>query len=315
MCLIKKMKNTTEHPEWTKEHSLTSPDDRDKTLRWRPEQGSDDLTNIEVQNGMDELNNKSFVEKFPRVDRVYADPAVSLQHIGLLSFTPAKGASPNKNGVYGFAKLRGNYSTHIEADQRAEYLIRNADSYHQIYHTYVGRPFPITFSSQYSAETAEIDIRKETTGAISASIRNMKESEQKEIKDIKDRQEKLLTESTKAKEDDGSGEPPEQDPYEDYITQNVKKAQLSWLFAEHLTKLQEVRDIILSTREKIKEMDDEHPEFRDQYFDKYMEARRSSGIDDTESDTSTNFMRFMVTDIQLPTIDTDEILPKPPALD
>ena len=31
-----------------------------------------------------------------------------MQRIGLLSFVPAKGATPNSKGIYGFAKMRGN---------------------------------------------------------------------------------------------------------------------------------------------------------------------------------------------------------------
>ena len=141
------------HPEWEKESSLTTPDDRVRENNWRPEQGAPQLSENEVTSAMEELNNVSFTTKFQRVDRTYADPPPPLQTIGLLSFVPAKGAQPNANGVYGFAKLRGNYSTQQEADQRAEFLIRNVDSYHQIYHTYVGRPFPMTASSKYSAET------------------------------------------------------------------------------------------------------------------------------------------------------------------
>ena len=54
---------------------------------------------------MPELNNTAYTEKFPRVDRTYADPPPLMQTIGLL-FTPAKGATPNENGVFGFIKLR-----------------------------------------------------------------------------------------------------------------------------------------------------------------------------------------------------------------
>jgi hypothetical protein len=137
-----------EHPEWEKEHSLTAPADRDREKKWRPEQGAPPLTEDEVEAAISTLDNTSFTVKFSRVDRTYADPPISLQTIGLLSFTPAKGATPNDNGVFGFAKLRGNYASELEAKQRAEAIIRNVDSYHQIYHTYVGRPFPVTASSK-----------------------------------------------------------------------------------------------------------------------------------------------------------------------
>jgi hypothetical protein len=299
-----------QHPEWEKENSLTTPQDRDRENRWRPEQGAAALTESEVKDAIESLNNTTFVCKFPRVDRTYADPPVPMQNIGLVSFTPAKGATPNENGVFGFAKLRGNYATSIEADQRAEFLIRNADSYHQIYHTYVGRPFPITFSSDYSAETKEVDIRRETTKAISSNIKKQKNEEQKTIQEIKEREETLLAESQKAREDDGEGDP-DVDPYDEYITQNVKKAQLSWTFLEHLKKLKEVRDIIIKTRNVIGKMDKEHPDFKEKYFEKYMEARRKAGLNENVRENQDNFIMYMVEDVVLPTIDTDEVLPEP----
>lgn len=302
---------TTQHPEWNKENSLTSPSDRDMENKWRPEQGAPTLNEDQVTEAMNQLNNTSFVEKFPRVDRTYADPAISLQNIGLISFTPAKGASPNEKGIYGFAKIRGNYATELEANQRAEYLIRNVDSYHQIYHTYVGRPFPITFSSDYSAETSEVDIRKEATRNVSSHIKSQKEDEQREVRVIKEREEKMLEESKKAREDDGEGEP-DVDPYENYITLKVKKAQLAWTFLEHLKKLEEVREVILKTRQDIEELDEQNPEFKEQYLEKYMKAREEAGLDEKVRDSQDNFLKYMVEDALLPTIDTDEILPKIP---
>lgn len=296
------------HPEWEKENSLTSPSDRNINNRWRPDQGAPSLTETEVKEAIKNLNNTAFVRKFPNVDRTYADPPVAMQNIGLLSFTPAKGARPNEKGVYGFAKLRGNYATAIEADQRAEFLIRNVDSYHQIYHTYVGRPFPITFSSDYSAETNEIDIRRETTKAISSNIKQQKSEEQKTVREMKEREEAMLAESKKAREDDGS-EDPEVDPYEQYITLCVKKAQLSWTFLEHLKKLKEVRDIILKTREELKVLENDNPEFKEKYFDKYMQARKNAGLDNNIREVQDNFIKYMIEDVCIPTIDTDETLP------
>ena len=129
--------NNHQHPEWEKENSLTSNLDRDRVNKWKPEQGVPVLTNEQTHEAVKVLNNTDFIDKFPRVDRTYADPILPMQIYGLISFTPAKGATPNDNGVYGFAKLRGNFASEIESTQRAEYLIKNIDSYHQIYHTYV----------------------------------------------------------------------------------------------------------------------------------------------------------------------------------
>lgn len=281
------------HPEWEKENSLTTPEDRIRENNWRPEQGAPSLSEEEVSNAMNELNNVSFTSKFPRVDRTYADPPPALQTFGLLSFVPAKGATPNKSGVYGFAKLRGNYATQLEADQRAEFLIRNVDSYHQIYHTYVGRPFPMTASSQYSAETNEIDIRKEMTESISSDVKQKKEDEAKTVQEIKDREEALIADTKNE----------EVDPYDEYITLRVKKAQLSWTYLEHINKIKEIKGIILRTRKEILQLEKENDEYKDKYYDKYMNARKESGFKDTKEEMDASFMKFLVEDAVLPGLD------------
>jgi hypothetical protein len=281
------------HPEWEKESSLTTPDDRVRENNWRPDQGAPQLSENEVTSAMEELNNVSFTSKFPRIDRTYADPPPPLQGIGLLSFVPAKGAQPNANGVYGFAKLRGNYATQQEADQRAEFLIRNVDSYHQIYHTYVGRPFPMTASSKYSAETNEIDIRKEIVESVSNNVKQKKQDELKTVQEIKAREEALVADTKKE----------EVDPYDEYITLRVKKAQLSWTYLEHVKKMKEIKDILVRTRKEIGKMEEENSEYKEKYYDKYMTARKESGFKDTPEELQANFMKFLVEDAHLPGID------------
>lgn len=220
-----------------------------------------------------------------------------MQYIGLISFTPAKGATANENGVFGFAKLRGNFASEIDANQRAEYLIRNVDSHHQIYHTYVGRPFPITTSSQYSGKTEEVDIRKEMTKSISENVRSKKEDDQKTMKDMIDREEKLKEDVKKE----------EVDPYDQYITLQVKKAQLSWTYLEHKKKMDEIRGIIIKSREELNNLDSEFPDFRDKYFEKYMKARKDAGIKNLKEDQlNDSFMKFMVEEAVLPGIDDVE---------
>lgn len=279
----------TNHPEWQKENSLTSPLDRDRENKWKPAQNMPVLNEIETDSAMKELNITSFIDKFPRVDKTYSDPALQMQYIGLLSFVPSKGAKPDEQGVYGFAKLRGNFSTEIEASQRAEFLIRNVDSYHKIYHTYVGRPFPITMSSDYSATTDEIDIRKKTTETISKDIKSKREEDAREIRDIQQREENLLKESRQE----------EIDPYENYITLRVKKAQLQFTYLEHQKKMAEVKDTLIKTRKTIDEMDEEYPEFKDKYYDKYMKARKDAGFVDDPEKMKENFLRFLVEDAEL----------------
>jgi len=274
------------HPEWEKENSLTAPQDRDPESRSRPEQGKPVLTDAEAEAAMGELVVDSMVRRFPRYDRTYADPPLAMQHIGLFSFVPAKGAKPDEKGVYGFCKLRGNYATQMEAAQQAEFIVRNVDSYHSIYQTHVGRPFPVTHSSQYTAEVSEIDLRKETTEAVSADIKAKKKKDKMEVDEMKNREKELLAESKRT----------EEDPYDEYITARVKKAQLTWTYLEHQKKLAEVKDIIIKTREVIAEYDEHHPDFANNYYEKYMEARSEAGIKESGADSQDNFIKFLVED-------------------
>ena len=167
------------------ESTLTTPSDRDLSKNFKIDTSHSPLTDKQTINAMKVLNKNNF----PEVERRYTDPVIDLQKIGLFSFVPARGAVPNNQGIYGFAKIRGNFANENEANERAEFIIRNVDSYNQIFHTYVGRPFPITVDSKYSAETQEIDIRKEMAKTVSENIKEKKEDEHKTMQEIKQKEE------------------------------------------------------------------------------------------------------------------------------
>jgi len=288
------------HPSWEKESSLTSPEDRTSTREkpWRPEQGGRALTETEVDSAIEQLVDTSITKKFPRFDRTFADPPPPNQLYGLISFVPAKGATPNPNGIYGFVKLRGNYPTEIEANQRCEFIIRNVDSYHNIQTCYVGRPVPVTIDPKYAAETSEIDIRKQTAESISADVKARKEQDQREMKQIKEREEALLKESEKARADET-----EVDPYDNYITLKVKKAQLTWTYGEHIKKMAEIVPILARTRKNIEDLDKDHPEFKETYFEKYRKAREDSGIKEAPEESQNSFIKYMVEDLEFPEVE------------
>lgn len=271
----------------SKESSLTCPSDRDLINKWKPDIQAPPLTREETEAAVGENNKTDFVEKFRSVERTYIDPPVELQRYGLISFIPAKGATPNEKGVYGFAKLRGNYQTQIEANQRAEYIIKNVDSYNKIFHTYVGRPFPLTVSSDFSKETKEVEMKQQMKESISENVKNKRQEEKKSMDEIKEREKLLLEESKKT----------EEDPYELYITNKVKKAQLTWTYKEHQKKMAEIKDILIKTRELLNELDEEHPEYKDTFFEKYIEARQSSGL--TEEKNKDSFIKYLCEDIDL----------------
>jgi hypothetical protein len=272
------------HPEHEIENSLTAPSDRDPARTYKPNQGHRQLSELEVENAVAALNDNNYVKKFLRVERRYADPVEPMQRIGLISFVPAKGATPNEKGIFGFAKLRGNYPTDTEASERAESLIRTTDSYHKIFHAYVGRPFPLTTSSDFSGETREIDIRKSMAESVSASIKAAKNDERQVVKEIENKEKELLRESKRE----------EEDPLEHYTTLRVKKAQITWTYLETEKKLQEMKDIIIKSREEIAVMEAEDESYASDYYKKYCDAREGAGLNNSPNQDT--FMKFLVED-------------------
>jgi len=264
-------------------HSLLSPSDR-QDAPYEPKSVEGPLNPDALKNAMDTLSKNI---TFAQVDRYYADPYQPNQKIALVSFIPSSGAKPDKDNIYGMMKVRGVYATEEEANERAEFLIRNVDSYHEVYHAYVGRPFPVTTSDGYTTEIKKIDIRQKTTDVISEDILQKKKAERGEMEDIKDREKQLLDESKRAQ----AGEP--KDIFEEYITENVKRAQLVWTYHETKTKMDQMKDSFEKATIRIKEIDEKEPEFVDKYRDKYMEARRQSGIPDDNN----SFIQYLGLDL------------------
>ena len=269
-------------------NSLTAPWDRESAKPSTVGRGTV-LSEEQVQSAVSELIDTGITDKFPKVDRMYADPIYNNQMYCLHSFVPSKGATPDDHGVFGFMKIRGAFQTIDEANQRSEWLIRNVDSYHSIHTGYAGRPFPIcTDTKKFVAETVQVDIKKKATEVISEDIKEKRMKEKQEIKDIKDREAKLLDES---KEDFVP------DPIERYTKLQVKKAHLVWTYVKTREKLLEMQPKIRNAYAEIREMDAEDESYSRDYFEKYMNARREAGI--PEDHVADNFQQYLVEDAEL----------------
>lgn len=281
--------NIKNHSELQMDNSLTPRHYRNPENLQTLDKNARQLTDEEVLIASNELVVKDFVTKFPRNEKFYADPVdpnVPNQVMALFSFVPSPGAKPDSKGMYGMAKIRGSYGTVDTMDERAKYILKNVDSYHKLYYTYVGRPFPCTVDSKYSQETEEVDIRKDTANVISGDIKKQKAKDQREIDEIKERTEELYSDTGKSIED--------VDPYDKYITLKVKRSQLKFTYLEHQKKMLEIESILKRTIDELKELDSSNPDFSKTFYDKYMDARRKSGL--TESDES--FIKYLCDDLE-----------------
>ena len=282
------MESSISHPGWEQVNSLSSPADRGDAL-FKAHTTAPNLTEQETSAAMKALYNTSITDNYPELERQFVDPPVSLQRYGLISFVPSKGATPDKDGIYGFAKLRGHYETETEARNRAEFLIKSVDSYHTISIYHVGRPVPITIDSKYAARVDKIDLKNNVVTTLSEDVKQKREKEKAEIEELKNREKKLLDE---AKPDYV------EDPYDTYTTLRVKKAQLCWTYDRTFKQLEKVKESIIKARAEIAKMDAENPEFQKQHIERYMNARKQAGISE-ENTTEDNYLKYFVEDIDL----------------
>ena len=265
--------------------SLTAPADKVKSSGYSLKSTEEPLSTDQLKHAFKDLNvDSTLAPLYNKLERTYADPKISDQKVALVSFTPSSGATPDKDGVYGMVKVRGVYGTEDEANERAEYLIRNVDSYHKIFHAWVGRPFPILEGSDYSEEINRVDLRRKTNEITSNHVKKERDYEKKEFEELAERERALIEDVNK-----------KPDPYETYIECQVKKANLTHMFMETRKKMEAMKKTILECRDIITESETEHSEYRDQYKEAYFKKRDEVGIPRDEND----FSKFLGEDVEL----------------
>ncbi len=232
---------------------------------------SNSLDDQQLQEAKKELINSSYVNlSFPKTLKIRRDPPLSQQTYYLFTFVPSKGAKPDSDGCFGVMKQRGTFPTAKEAEEWAENLIRNVDSYHENVIGYVGVDFPLTIDSKYCRSTKEVDIRTKLDNVSKDSIRSQRENDKKEMDEIQERRRQLLADTTETKAETV-------DDLDYYITLRVKRANIRVLQDECEKKLKECGKILKKTTSEINELDDKYPEYIKEYQEKYKTALDAIG--------------------------------------
>ncbi len=274
-------------------HSLQTPE-QIKQNPFKSRTSESPLSPEQTKAALSQLYSNELVE-YPRVERTYADPPIANQTFVLVSFAPSQGATPDDDGCYGCLKVRGVYGRLDEADERAEYIVKNVDSLQSILTAFVGRPFPLIKcdGEKYGAVLRNIEVKKKTEKVMDADAKEKRYEEHREIADIKKREENLKQDVQRDKEDIPEGEL--------YTTMRVKRSQLIFTFIENARKMEQLQALIRTTDREIREMDDSNPEYKKEYMDRYMAARKESGFKDDEGPTE-GFMKYLGDDNDIETI-------------
>ena len=236
------------------------------------------LTDEQWNAAKDELVSKEYFKlQFPKTMKLHRDPPISGQFLGLISFIPSPNATPDKDGCFGVLKLRGNFESEQRCDTMAENIIRNHDSYAVIDYVYVGAPFPLMVNNElYRASTKEVDIRRKIDDAIKADIKQKRETEKKEMEEIQQRQKELLRDIEEEKERNF-------DDIEFYIQLKTKKANLAYQLENIANRRAEINDLIKKSEIEIERLEKLHPNYKDEFLDRYKNALKTSGVDPEQS--------------------------------
>lgn len=227
------------------------------------------------------------------VVQVKNDPPIYKQDFGLFSFTPARGATPNEYGIYGIAKIRGNFKNEDVAAREAARIIREVDSVNEIYTIKVGQSFPLTKEIRFTAEFEKVDLSQQVADVEKEKqeTESKKQSEDKKI--IIDREKQLLSEHKEIL--NGTYE---EDPLDVYIRAQVKRSQLQYTLEITEKKIaNEIKPALERARNEVVELELKNPELKKKYLDKYLEARKEAGLEtefNTNSGTQLDFMKYLV---------------------
>jgi len=209
------------------------------------------------------------------------DPIYNNQLYNLHSFVPSKDAVPDKDGVFGFIKIRGSFHSLDECNSYAEKIIREIDDKYPILTTYAGRPFPVCINTEkYTLEKTEIDLNSKVKDVYEKDEQSKKSADMKKYKELQEREKKLLEDVDPNKEIDLCDE---------YTMQMTKRAQMIYTYLDYKEKILKIRDIIEKTHIYILKLDEEYPEFKLQYMNRYLDARKESGIPVTDE----SFIKYM----------------------
>jgi len=250
------------------------------------------LTDAETEIAAKEMYIKPAV-LFAHANRKYVDPSIHNQTIGLVSFIPHPDAVPNKDGIFGFAKVRGVYGNEEDANQKAIELIKEVDSLNKIMHVRVGYPFPImvpTETAKFVSDVNEVDIQCEAQKTISTFVRDATEKDKKEIEYIKERERQLLEDVAKTPEQRKA----ELDPLDDYIFKRKKLSDNLFVFVEHRKKLQEIKKVILQAKAECDQLEASNPEVLDAYCAKYEQVASETGITEAMDNMALMIKQYFV---------------------
>ncbi len=246
------------------------------------------LTPEQHQAARSDLLDTHFAQlQYPKTMKSRVDPTIPRQRWGLVSWIPSQKATPDADGCYGIMKFRGAFDTQHEAEEWGDKLIRDHDSFAEISVVRIGMEFPLfQDDSMYTRSTREIDIRQKADDIQKASFREKRDKEAKEMKDIQERRQKLIDGDHQEEKDKSV------DDIDLYIQLRVKKANALQATDEAEKTIETAKEIIRKTDTVLEKIEKEHPDYKDEYLERYKRALGAVGSNPRDNE----LIKYMIKD-------------------
>ncbi len=285
--LLKHLKDRGVVVTETADTSLTAPLDQVNTAEKNRKQARNarkfTLSETELDAAIDAL-----VRQWPAVEKRLIDPPIEGQTYCCLSFMPSSGATPDKDGIYGFVKVRGAFDDEVSCDAYAEKILNECDSFHAIWHGMMGHPLPLVNDNddRFCMEVSNLALKQKIKEEMTNNVRHHREDQKKFIEET----ERKIKED---KEKDEAALRGEIDHEERYITLRYKRANLIFTLYQMLTGMKRFKDTLNQTIDILNEMDKKYPTFQNTYLAKYQYAAEQAGIPKEKN----NILRYMIGDV------------------
>jgi len=207
---------------------------------------------------------------YPKVVRSQTDPPISNQSVGAVSFMFFSEPRRLRNGkpVYGFFKLRGNYSEESQASFACSKIIKEVDSKYRIHLAPVGAWLPLTEEEAFIKELTDVKLSDSEVHLRDEAIKEKRSKERQIMREIQEREDELK----------------ESDVYDDptslkyYSMRRVTEMKLNDTIKTQRKQLERYEKNLRKVRKELKRSEQDHPSYRDEWLDLYNTERSKAGI-------------------------------------
>lgn len=213
---------------------------------------------------------------YPKIVRDMVDPAIPGQSFANISFMLFKEKRVLRSGypVYGFVKVRGSHSSDTWAKKDANRLALDVDSKFIIRTCPVGYWVPITDDTRFCKDLIDAAPEEEKkTGEIdsmrSEAVKRKEEERRRKQKEIDDREKELKEEGDV---DDNPGS------LRYYSMHRVTEWRLTERRDIQEKLLNKAKDKLVEIRKELKEIEQNHPEYKEEWIQCYNDERAKAGI-------------------------------------